>query len=107
MWGKNTMLVTIIFSYSHNVFYPINKQEGHELPCITPMADTKNPFIPNITILGNWFKTLDPEERTKIGSHSSNVQLQKDFKRFHYINPCKICESWVKFYPTAITYTSW
>ena len=26
-------------------------------PCIAPLADTWNPFIPDITILGNWSKT--------------------------------------------------
>ena len=33
------------------------KTRGPWWPCIAPLADTWNPFIPNITLLGNWFKT--------------------------------------------------
>ena len=33
------------------------KTRGPWWPYIAPLADTWNPFIPSITILGNWFKT--------------------------------------------------
>ena len=39
----------------HIFFHWYQKTRGPWWPCIAPLADTWNPFISNITLLGNWF----------------------------------------------------
>ena len=44
--------------------------------------------------------------RTKIGSHSSYVKHQEDFKRLHHIKPCKTCTLGNQFEPRVIIYNT-
>ena len=73
-------------------------QEGHDGPVLLHWLIHEIPSYQALQYLGIGLKHR-PLTRTKIGSHSSYVKHQEDFKTLHHMKPCKTCNPWQSIRP--------